>query len=352
MADYHSAMASQNVIIDMNKPIPEALLAQYNRDGIAIDYDNTPVLKQVLVTDDHGAVARQLPNGAAREVEKYTFGQKLEVIEDREGWYGVRDRVYREYDEDNDGVVDTDIVKWEKVFVKKDQTGTIDKIALAPEDLNIISYLSVGKNSEYFEKDKRLNQYLKIQLIDKALFEKKRPLAVNFLSKGKGIKKKNGILSIPTAKKPVEFVDKDNGDDGDANFEYIGSIDFLNQHLVNGQYWEIADYKMIDKNTGETTQTFIEYPYISPDKKYIISVYANPYEDNHTDLELYSIQAKEIIPIMSTGFKKWMTTTELADIFWAKDGYLYLAVTHTYDFWKEDNSLNDTSQYIRIKVNL
>lgn len=345
---YHSAMAGQNASIDLSKPISEALLAQYNRDGIELDYDKTPVLKQVFVTDNNGAVARQLPSGAARKLKDYTFGEKLEVIEEQKDWYGVRDRIYRE---DNDGVTKTDVVKWEKVYVKKAQTGAIDKIALSPEDLNIISYLSVDKDYEHLEEDKVLDDYLKIELINKALFEKKRPLAVNFLSKDKSIKKKNGVLSIATAGKVVTFTDKDVDNDGYQIFEYVGQIAPLNQYLVSGGYWESGDYKMIDKDTGETTQTFIEYPYISSDKKYIISAYTNPYEQT-TDLQLYKIDGKKITPIMSAGFKNWMPAIEPEDMFWARDGYLYLAVNHSAAFWAVDGNINKQHQYIRIKVDL
>ena len=348
---YHSAMANQNVIIDLNKPISAALLAQYNRDGIEIDYDDTTVLKQVYVTAKDGIVARQLPSGAARSVKSYAFGEKLEVIEEQKDWYAVQDRIRREYDENNDGIVETHIVKWEKVFVKKEQTGSTMPASLTSKDLNILAYLSVGEEYESFEDGKALNDYLKTELINKAFFEKKRPLAVDFLSKDESIKKTNGVISIPTAKKPVKFVDKDNGDDGDERFDYIGSIDFLNQHVIEGNYWESSNYKMIDKNSGEMTQTFIDYPHISPNKKYIISAYTNPYEQ-YTDLELYKIEGTDIIQIMGAGFMHWMSTVEPENIFWARDGYLYLAVNHSAAFWKEDGHINDEFQYIRIKVDL
>ena len=71
-----------------------------------------------------------------------------------------------------------------------------------------------------------------------------------------------------------------------------------------------------------------------------------------TDFELYSIEGKKIIPIMRVGFKKWMTAAELEDIFWAKDGYLYLAVNHSAAFWTVDGDINQQYQYIRIKVAL
>lgn len=344
---YHSAMAGQNASIDLSKPISEALLAQYNRDGIELDYDKTPVLKQVFVTDNNGAVARQLPSGAARKLKDYTFGEKLEVIEEQKDWYGVRDRIYRE---DNDGVTKTDVVKWEKVYVKKVQTGPINTIALTAEDLNMISYLSVAGDSAYFEDGEALNDYLQFELIDKALFERKRPLAVNFLSTDKTIKKKNGVLSIQLAKDSVKFVDSDiEGDTED--YRYLGKFDFLDQHLIEVQYWEGHGYKMVDAIEGHLKQEFSDYPYISPNKQYIIYAYANPYELN-TDLELYKIEGNDITPIILAGFKNWMPSTEKEDIFWARDGYLYLAVNHIATYWTADGNINDQFQYIRIKVNL
>lgn len=347
---YYSVAASQNVVIDMSQPISASQLAAYNRDGIKIDYNNTPLLKRVSVTVQDGATGRQLPNGAARKVKSYPFGETLEVIEDQKDWYGVRDRIYREYDENNDGIVETDIVKWEKVYVKKAQTENITSVALTFDDLNVIAYLSVD-DYESFEKEERLNDYLKIELIDKGLFEQKRALAVDFLSDSDAVKKKNGVLAIPTTSKVVTFTDKDVDHDGRETFVYVGQIDSLNQHLVSGSYWESSDYIMIDKDTGAVTQTFIDYPYISPNKKYIISAYTNPYEQ-YTDFELYKVDDGKVTPVILAGFKNWMPAVEPTDIFWARDGYLYLAVSHSAAFWTADGNLNDKRQYIRIKVDL
>ena len=352
LSSYRFAMADQNVSIDMTKPISAALLAQYNRDGIAIDIDNTSVLKQVFVTDKQGTAARQLPSGAAREVKSYDFGEKLEVIEEQKDWYGVQDRIYREYDEDNDGVIEKEVVKWEKVYVKKAQTGFINSIALTQSDLSVTDNLLIDGEPKSAKDSKVLNKYLKFELIDKSLFESKRTLAVNFLSKDKIIKKKKGVLSIPTPKKVVRLVDIDTDSDSRASFEYVGQIDALNQHLVFGQFWEMSGYTMFDKTSGKQTQDFIGYPYLSPNKIYIIAVYANPYGEPSTDFELYGIQNKKIAPIINAEFKSWMPTVKPEDIFWTKDDYLYLAVTHSAAFWNEDGDYNDTFQYIRIKVNL
>lgn len=221
---------------------------------------------------------------------------------------------------------------------------------LDTNELNRITHLSVGKKDHFFPAGKVLNDYLKIELIDKAFFEKKRPLAVDYLSHKNAIKKQDGVISIQLVKDSVNLVDIDSDDDGET-YRYIGQIDALDQHLVEVLRWESQNYQMFDQVEGFLTQEFSAYPYLSPNKRYIISAYANPYE-GHTDLGLYKVKGRAIIPVMSAGFKNWMPITDPADIFWARDGYLYLAVTHSSVFWKEDGNYNDNFQYIRIKVDL
>ena len=279
------------------------------------------------------------------------FGDKLEVIENDKGWYGIKAMVHREYEDEEGRQIIAD--QEEKIYIRKSDVGSSDKVVLVADDLNIMTYSNVDENHVSFENGKPLNNTLKFELIDKSLFEKKRALAVNFLSTDNAkVKKKNGVLFIPTAKKMVKLVDIETDNDSEARFKYTGQIDFLNQYLIFGQFWESSSYTMFDSITGEQTQDFVEYPYISPDQQYIISVYANPYDEPNTDFELYRIQNKKIVPIMNAGFKNWMPIDEPKDIFWAKDGYLYLAVTHSAAFWKENGSFNDTYQYIRIKIEL
>ena len=156
------------------------------------------------------------------------------------------------------------------------------------------------------------------------------------------------MISIQLAKDSLTLVDN-NLEEDTENYRYIGRIDDLDQHLVAVRYWESQGYRMIDQVEGHLTQEFLDYPYISPNKKYIISAYANPYEQQ-TELGLYKIDGREVKPIISADFQNWMPTMESADIFWASDGYLYLAVTHSAAYWQEDGNLNNRSQYIRIKV--
>ena len=338
--------SSQNISADERT---EITTVDYSR-GITIDHD-APVLMELYVINRAGAVGRQLPSDTAEKLKSYMFGDKLEVIEDDKGWYGIKAMIRREYEDDQGRHITAN--QEEKIYIKKSDVGTLDKVVLITDDLNILSYSNIGEKYAGVENGKSLDNILTFELIDKSLFEKKRALAVNFLSTDNAkVKKENGVLSIPTAKETVTLVDIETDNDSETRFTYTGQIDFLNQHLIFGQFWESSSYTMFDRITGKQTQDFIEYPYISTDKQYIMAVYANPYDEPSTNLELYRIQNKKIVPIMSAGFKNWMPVDEPKDIFWAKDGYLYLAVTHSAAFWKENGSLNDKHQYIRIKVDL
>ena len=163
------------------------------------------------------------------------------------------------------------------------------------------------------------------------------------------IKIKNGIIELKCQNKTFKFIDKPDAEEERQEFYYAGQIEFLNQYIIGGSYWESLDYRFIDKTSGEETAIFAEFPYISPDKKNIICIYTNPYETT-ADLELYSISNNKTKHIMSVSFKNWMPTVETGEMYWGIDGYLYLTVNHVNSFWTADGHLNEKCQYIRIKI--
>lgn len=81
--------SSQNISSDETIEIAEV---DYSR-GIAIAHD-TPVLMELYVINRAGAVGRQLPNDTAENLKSYMFGDKLDVIEDDKGWYGIKAMIH------------------------------------------------------------------------------------------------------------------------------------------------------------------------------------------------------------------------------------------------------------------
>jgi len=316
--------------------------------GHKIDYNNTQVLETVYVIDREGVEMKQDADENSKIMGTYNYGDKLDVIEETEKWLGIRDRITRKFVKNGDEIVSTG---WEMIYVLKNKTGSINEIRLIPSDLNIISSLSVaGQESKYFEKGQQLNKYLKIELVDEQLFESRKDSAVNFLLADTAIiEKKNGTIELQCQVKVVRYVDNPTDNDGTREFQYIGQIEFLNKYLIYGLYWESSNYIFVDKISGEET-SFGEFPYISPNKQNIISIYANPYETT-ADLELYSISENNSIKqIMNVSFINWMPTVEKGEMFWSTDGYLYLTVNHTKLFGEQSGSLNNKCQYIRIKI--
>lgn len=316
-------------------------------EGNKIDNDKTRVLKSIYVIDRKGTEIKQRAANNSKTLGTYEFGAKLEVVENTEKWFGVRDRITREFLRNGSKIESTG---WEKVYVLKNHTGSINDIALIPSDLNIISLLTTNQKTENFETGKELNDFLKIELINKHLFDSKKSSLVDFIIADTTENKKvNGIITLKCRDRIINYIDKPDAEEERQEFQYVGQIEFLNQYLIGGSYWESIDYRLIDKTNGKETQTFGEYPHISPDKKHIICIYTNPYETT-ADLELYLINNKNIKHKMSASFKNWMPAVELGLMFWSNDGYLYLAVNHVNSFWKEDGNINDKYQYLRIKI--
>jgi hypothetical protein len=114
-------------------------------------------------------------------------------------------------------------------------------------------------------------------------------------------------------------------------------------------YWESWDYKFINKTTGKEEVSFVDYPFISPDKKHIISISANPYNTT-ADLELYSILNNKVRMIMGASFKTWMPVNGADTMFWSSDGFLYVAALPVSTYWNANGDFNTDRQYIRIKV--
>jgi hypothetical protein len=223
------------------------------------------------------------------------------------------------------------------------------KAVLVQSDLNIITYLTENDSTTYYPEDESLTKYFSLELIDSKLYQAKKKKAISFLTADTlAHKKTNGIITLPCQKKTVTFTDLPSEEETNRIYEYIGQINWLNAYVDYVMYWEYYDFTLIDKTSGEATTTFVDFPNISADKKNIICLGANVYE-NTADLDFYIIENKKIVQKMNTGFKHWMPAGENTDMFWSNDGYFYLPVVSTNHYWKPDGSLNDQWQYLRIK---
>lgn len=192
-----------------------------------------------------------------------------------------------------------------------------------------------------------IKHYVKLELITKAFFDQKRKTAVDYLTHDTQIKKKDSVLVLPCRDSIIILTDHEVDDETRHTHEYVGSIPFLNQYVVSGAYWEDRDVQLLDKTTGKLTATLSEYPFISPDKKFILDVTANIY-DTAADLHIFRITKSGIGQALYTTFKNWMPEITLA--FYSKDGSFYTPVKHPKRFWDKTGNYSIDYQHLKITI--
>jgi hypothetical protein len=194
-------------------------------------------------------------------------------------------------------------------------------------------------------KDSILASLIKIEIIDRKLFEQMQPTAVSFWEEDiKGALKIDTILTLKTRDSTLTFIDDTTDTEMHRTFTYEGRLPVINQFVVLGTYYEDYGYMLIDMNTGNTTATYQAFPLISPDKKYIISLYANFYDGESGELSIEKIEGDgAIIPLLNAGFTNWMPQ----ETFFGTDGYLYASISHPSQYLRADG---DARQYLRIKI--
>ncbi len=217
------------------------------------------------------------------------------------------------------------------------------------EKLSVISSLHVNDNPVGLPEDSILRKHLKIELITENVYLAKQKTRVNWLVPDTSkIRKKNGLLRLPISGGSKTFTDKLVDDDGRQEYEYLGQFIFLNTYLVFCMYWEDLQYQLISKKNGATVGTFSALPYISPDKKRIISVYDDPYE-SESGIDLSSIVNNSIKSTVRVRFKNWMTAPA-GGMFWAVDGKFYIRAQFSDKYWSENGNYNTDYLYIRISL--
>lgn len=186
-------------------------------------------------------------------------------------------------------------------------------------------------------------------MITRADFESKKKTEVSFLiADTTKIRKKNGVIELPCDSIVKRYVDKPDAEEQSQEFTYVGYFPLLNKYVLTGVYYEDSDYKLVDKLNGKEI-SLEDYPRVSGDKKYLITISANGY-DNTGDIGLYSIENNAIKLIMSAAFKNWMPASEKENSFWSNDGYLYVPVIHAQVSANANGPLTGNYQYIRIRV--
>ncbi|MCW4468004.1 hypothetical protein OGH69_03420 [Flavobacterium sp. MFBS3-15] len=202
-------------------------------------------------------------------------------------------------------------------------------------------------NEVTIDKDSILSSHLQIEMIEKELFEKMQGTAVNFWEEdAKGAVKIDTILTVKARDTILTFIDDTTDNETHRTFSYEGRLPVINHFVVLGTYYEDYGYMLFDMDTGYNTSTYQTFPLISPDKKYIVSLYADIYSPQAGELSIEMIGDDRAIPLLSASFTNWMPQ----ELFFGTDGYLYVSINHPSQYWRSDGEVNEVHQYLRIKI--
>ena len=225
---------------------------------------------------------------------------------------------------------------------------------LFAQHLNVgkISYLELNGNEIALNKDSLLKDKIVVELIEEAIFRKAyKSKARNFIVfDSASVEKSNGVFHLPLHNGHKEFVDVvPEIDEERKHYTYVGQIPFLDLYLVKGSYWEHSDFILIDKNTGEKVLSIGDFPNISGDQQFIISLKANVYE-SETSLELYQIINGELYCKLRTSFRDWMPIFEKDQMFWNGDSQFFIPVIKSQHYFNKIRNVKNDYRYIRLTI--
>lgn len=302
-----------------------------------VDVFEIPTIKTLYVTNPKGSKIYEKPDKQSAILDKLEYGYKVEVIAETEGWYQIKERIGRTFVRGGQQIQSTG---WEVVNMPKLDVGPLSQVKLTAKDL----YLA---NDNAHIKGK-----LKINLISKDEFEKSKEEKDKFIVlQNSLVTQKDSVLFVSTGNgQKKKYVSSPNAEESMKVYSYVGHSDLLNAFLLSIGYYEGGEYMLYSSESGEEIISFNDYPYISPDGRYAISLYTNPY-DQTADFQLYRISdSKSVKKELEASFSKWMAALEPQEIYWQNANTIVVKVLHAQAFWDEGGDLNKDFQYLQIKI--
>ena len=260
--------------------------------------------------------------------DNYLFGEKIKISAEGNEFYKT-DR--------GDYIKKKDVSDWNTLKTK-----------ITGDDLT--KNVDINGNS-----NDRISKYLSIDQISYEEYQEAHRNKIDFLIEDTlAIVKKNGKLTFPCEHKTVYLKDlPDSVEDPFATtYAYVGNIPILNQYLVFEDSEDFYAYIFIDKTTGKQTD-FERFPFLSPDKKYIITI-GRAYEDLVGIISLYRIKSikpfviETLVDEYTNGWAAYDFDKE--PIFFSKNGLLYAPMNVIPNFFDEHNNPNKQRMYIKIKI--
>ena len=228
-------------------------------------------------------------------------------------------------------------------------------VKLIPNELTFVNYFYAGKDykfREYTECDPfPVDTLLDISITTEAYYSSLKESQISYIVVDTANHyKKDSILILPVGKNFIELKDEKNIE-GNYNslYFYEGEIPFLNSYLISWSGYEDYSLFLIDKTTGEHNKIgFAHYPFISPNKKYVVCIYEN-YFFTRAEMQVFKIVEGNIEFLYLFHFVNWLPTAEGTSLVWIDDNSFVIKVIHP-SFQKKPDIQNEKGEYIKIEI--
>ncbi|WP_179320235.1 hypothetical protein [Winogradskyella helgolandensis] len=322
-----------------------SLIVEYYRENIRLE--KTIAYKYVIAKN--GLNVRE----AGGEIsDKYDYGEFVEIIGYSNDTIEVNDN----------GKIIKDVwasVKWKrngwtyKRYVFNGFLGDREDIIVFKDQICLGYYYSqptLYSNNADAQFD-CLTKYFDFELISEKHFNAIKPIHETFLKKNPLVKieeneDKSQNIILPIKDSTIVFSSKI--DYSGSSHSYYGDVDFLNQYLTSHIYYkaEEGNYSYIDRTSGKETFVFADFPFISPDKKYIICFFYDVYDEVFS-LEKYDInENREISFKNGFAFEYWVKPSS-KNLKWISKNEFAIEITNK-KIW--NGSADYKSQYLKIKL--
>lgn len=133
-----------------------------------------------------------------------------------------------------------------------------------------------------------------------------------------------------------------------SDFTLFPSAALEDSYLIYHSFFEDWGYLLLDKNNGDTLANFAEYPFYSPNHKWVICLKTPySYNSNTAVLQFNKILNGKYVPVFEAEFEHWNLAMK-PQVFWLSDTSFVIKATEVSD-WGEDQK-DKKKFYLKVDI--
>ena len=173
--------------------------------------------------------------------------------------------------------------------------------------------------------------------------------------KQKEVYKKDSILYLPQLGTSNRFKFRDDISPTnmcvDEIYSYYGTIPFIERYVIGRFDCNEYLYYLIDQKTGKTKYQLVGYPFVSPQRKKVVSLATTPFYVASTFLQIDQVESDTLRPLYYFNFLYWIPFGEKLDVRWSNENTFFIKVMPSKYLGMLEAKNEKLAFYIRVEIN-